>query len=259
MKMIQQFLRLTLVISKWLFSLLKRNYLRVQYAFKAKAETKAKAFYQKRKQATAPSARLYVAQYQYRSREDIMALFKHLNLIYIGQLQFSADCQMLANMDQADYLPYRDHKALLDKMTLLYSNAILDEKIVPLYIRWINDKVGYGCFADEDIPPHTLIGEYSGEVQRHSPSNSTTWSWSYPSHGDFCAAYAEKYQLIATNMGNELRFFNHSDRPNCQSRFVFIGGSWRVLYVSSRLIKKHEEITTNYGEKYWLKRKKLRL
>ncbi len=211
--------------------------------------------------AASPSKRLYAPNYKYRTHDEILALFKHLNLTYIGRTQFSAECKMLENIDQAAYLPYKEHKASHDNHSFTFTTDILAEKIAPIYLKWINDKVGYGCFADEDIPPNTLIGEYTGEIQLKEEANQSNqvWNWNYPSHGKFSEQYLQSMSLSAFKIGNEIRFINHSDAPNCKSVFVFTDGAWCVIYVANKLIKKNEEILVSYGKAYWYKKRKIHL
>ena len=52
------------------------------------------------------------------------------------------------------------------------------------------------------------------------------------------------------------RFVNHSDEPNVETKFVFQGNSWHLIYVAKKEIKTGEQLFVNYGSGYWTTREK---
>src|SRR5690349_6625155 len=67
----------------------------------------------------------------------------------------------------------------------VYYKRDLEEKRVPkLIIRWIDEEMGYGIFADELILPGRFIGEYVGIVRRHDKNLDR--------YNDYCFEYPLK-------------------------------------------------------------------
>jgi SET domain-containing protein len=58
-------------------------------------------------------------------------------------------------------------------------------------------------------------------------------------------------EIDAAEYGSVARFFNHSQRPNCEFKRVVSGGLVRVLCCTARGVAEGEELTLNYGSSYW--------
>lgn len=108
----------------------------------------------------------------------------------------------------------------------------------------INEVIGYGMFAAHQIPADAPVGEYVGKIIKHKiladiPSrylastnlSKDEWTWSID---------AEEY-------GNETRFINHSDDPNCKMWISKDRKKIRVYIYTIRTVEAGEELTTNYG------------
>jgi hypothetical protein len=121
-------------------------------------------------------------------------------------------------------------------------------------IRWIDETMGYGLFAEIPFKKEQFIGEYVGQVRKirrlhpdlngyclHLPSR--LWSWNF-------------YVIDAEKLGNELRFANHSDKPNMQPISLLDRGLLHIGLFAARDIEVGEELTFNYGKDYWRKRQK---
>jgi SET domain-containing protein len=91
---------------------------------------------------------------------------------------------------------------------------------------------GRGLFARQAIPAGTQIGHYDGRVNRE---NGMHVLWVDNGSGD-------EEDWIGYDGVNELRFLNHSSRPNGEM-------DGQELY-ASRDIDMHEEITIDYGEEF---------
>lgn len=92
-----------------------------------------------------------------------------------------------------------------------------------LVIKFIDDTMGYGLFADDLILKGSFIGEYTGLVNTASENNiqikeiSDGESKSYFNPLAYCCEYpsCEGDVLIdAYEFGNVIRFINHSDDPS---------------------------------------------
>ena len=86
--------------------------------------------------------------------------------------------------------------------------------------------VGYGVFATMPIPCNEFIGEYVGVVMESSTAvTSCSYSLNYPS--------ADKsFVISAKEIGNLIRFVNHSPSPNASFQPFISEGIVHVLCVS---------------------------
>ena len=96
----------------------------------------------------------------------------------------------------------------------------------------------WGIFAEEPIPPRRKIIEYAGEKisRRETKRRDADRKLHYLFTLD---AY---WTLDGAVGGSGAEFINHSCEPNCYA-WVFRG---HILYMSSRLIKKGEELLIDY-------------
>jgi len=137
----------------------------------------------------------------------------------------------------------------------LYEHPIQRGQLADVYIRWIDDVLGYGLFADKDLHPGVFVGEYTGIVRRlyrrHPDPNAYClhyptkfWSWKY-------------YAIDALHEGNLTRFINHSDDPNLQPLCTVQRGLLHQIFVTKRAVKADTQLTFDYGVDYWQKRQKI--
>lgn len=131
----------------------------------------------------------------------------------------------------------------------------IENMIIPkIAICWVNSQIGYGVFAIQDIPAWSFLGEYTGILRKRR----SIWL----DENDYCFRYpipkrSWKYLTIDSGkQGNFTRFINHSDLPNAEAISIFYNNSIRIIIRSTQLIKKHEQITYDYGPLYWKHRKK---
>ena len=136
----------------------------------------------------------------------------------------------------------------------LYGDLVKDSYLADIYVKFINDEIGYGTFANSDIKKHQLIGEYTGLI--HADRGDSTWAWDYPADGFKSELHIPAASLDAKYKGNGLRFLNHHDNANVSTVNLFSEGLIRILCVANQDIKKDEQIFVNYGDKYWSARKK---
>jgi ankyrin repeat protein len=93
----------------------------------------------------------------------------------------------------------------------------------------------YGVISTTPIPDGATLAEYTGELMSGEPD-------------DMSYIYRVGKQFIDGRViGSIGRFFNHSDNNNC--RFVTEGG--KVLIKTTREIAPGEQLTVNYGHKYF--------
>ncbi len=106
----------------------------------------------------------------------------------------------------------------------LLNSGRISKDIIIKHIGLINDiDVGYGIFSSQNIPTSTFIGEYVGVISDTNIPNS--YSLSYPSaHGG--------YEISANEVGNIIRFVNHSQTPNCQFQHIWHENMIHIICVS---------------------------
>ena len=133
-----------------------------------------------------------------------------------------------------------------------YENEMKQGYTPDLYVRWIDNILGYGLFADAEIEEGEFIGEYTGLVRQLSRFK--------PEPNDYCFHYPNKwfslhYRVVdAQNEGNLMRFMNHSEIPNVQPYFVMDRGLPHIIFLANQKIKKRTQLTFDYGKDYWMRR-----
>lgn len=137
-----------------------------------------------------------------------------------------------------------------------YHSEISSGATAAMIIQWIDPTLGYGAFAAEDLFSGEFIGEYTGIVRQLYRR--------HPNHNPYCFHYPTKlwslnyFTIDSMKEGNLTRFINHSTQPNLQPLCTVDRGLLHLVLVANREIKKGEQLTFDYGEDYWLKRKSAR-
>lgn len=128
-------------------------------------------------------------------------------------------------------------------------------RVAPVSVRYIDDKMGYGLFAEAALPPFTYIGQYTGMITRWRVfrQNQNGYCFHYPS-GRF---HFKIFMVDALKGGNETRFVNHGDSPNAEPLTQLDRGMLHVFFRTTRKIEYGEEILINYGCDYWMRREKV--
>ena len=116
-------------------------------------------------------------------------------------------------------------------------------------IRYINDNVGHGVFAEELLKADCYIGEYTGIVRENTriyfvPLNN--YCFQYP-----VLDRTGRNFVIDGTKGNFTRFINHSPKPNLQPAYAFVDGFYHLIIFPNRDIQKGEQLSYDYGESYW--------
>ena len=208
-------------------------------------------------ESESPSSRVDKQGICYQGKEQMTELFNQLNLKYIERVLYTKECFGYARLKKTDHSEYNADPAYYDEMTEKYGALVRSAYLAPVYVKWCSDEVGYGVFASEDIPAGSLIGEYAGVVALKRFVKNKTWSWRYPSRGDFEGKLKCDLSLDGGIYGNELRFINHSDDLNTCPIEVHDGTTWVNCYYASKDINKDHEVFVSYGENYWKDRAKI--
>lgn len=168
------------------------------------------------------------------------------NFKYISQQEYEDIC---------DGFPPFDEKKLtkLEKdNTKRYEKLITKGYEAPWYLRYINEQIGHGAFADEDIEQWQMVGEYTGIVIEKFKSQDidSSYSWTLLAP-EFYRNETQIFYVNAKKAGNFTRFINHSSYPNVIPLFVYSSDAWHLIYIAVRPIKKDEQLLVDYGQGYW--------
>lgn len=186
---------------------------------------------------------------------DQHALEQFFHFTYSDSLCFSNYPSFKALLRQR---PYLLSKSLLGgelyRLGNLYRSHTKKELYTNTSIRWVGDDIGYGLFTEEPLDKGTIIGELTGTVRR-------LHRW-HPDTNPYCFLYPTRlwslcfYVIDSQDVGNELRFINHSDHPNLEPQWVIDRELLHLLFYTKTPLKRGAELTYNYGNDYWRHRKK---
>jgi hypothetical protein len=115
-----------------------------------------------------------------------------------------------------------DIRAFLDEGVVLNSSLSIREVGVVGGI-----DLGHGLFAESHLSADCLLGEYVGVVA--SSASPTPYSLNYPSS-------TGGHEINASEVGNIIRFVNHSEYPNAVFRSVVLDGLAHVLCVRNYIL-----------------------
>lgn len=187
---------------------------------------------------------------------SLNAFEQTLNFRYRSSLTFSSYSLLREVIHQCPYL-LRCPSLTSDNYawTKHFQNELDFEKIAPISIRWIDSVIGYGAFAEKEIRVGAYVGEYTGVVRHLSRLHSD--------HNPYCFHYPTrfwslKYFVIdSMREGNFTRFVNHSQHPNLDPLCLVDRGLLHQIFIANKVIKPGEQLTFNYGDDYWIKRKQV--
>jgi SET domain-containing protein len=176
---------------------------------------------------------------------------RHLGMTYLYKTETDiSELKSLTKHSLINSASYKHNKKR-------FGPQVKDSHIADIYVKFINDEIGYGLFANSDIKNHQLVGEYAGVIRKGK--GDSTWTWHYPSDKFRSALNIPELSLDGKYSGNGMRFINHHDDANVGIEYLFSDGFIRLLYVSKKDIKKDEQLFINYGDKYWADRNKQNL
>ncbi|HSW72181.1 MAG TPA: SET domain-containing protein-lysine N-methyltransferase [Chlamydiales bacterium] len=133
-----------------------------------------------------------------------------------------------------------------------YEDEILTPKDPPIILKWIDQDIGWGVFAEKDLTPKTYIGEYTGFLRKKK--NRLDKKNSYCFEYMIGETKETNFTIDAQDKGNFTRFINHSPTGNADPMIIYSGGIMRVIIYANQKIPKGAQITYDYGPDYWAKR-----
>ncbi|MDE3055129.1 MAG: SET domain-containing protein-lysine N-methyltransferase [Verrucomicrobiota bacterium] len=116
-------------------------------------------------------------------------------------------------------------------------------------IRFIDNQLGFGVFAEERIPSCAFVGEYTGllipwkKKSLHDKFHAIRYTiWGIK---------RKKFLLDGERVGNFTRCINHSTTPNLCLQSVYWKGIPRFIFLALKEIAQGEQLTFDYGTLFW--------
>lgn len=189
----------------------------------------------------------------YKTKEEILSLFQELGVSYIIKPELSIPLPAVSPENTEYYCDNKEEFRLLNER---YGDLIRKGDMGHVYVKKINEHMGYGLFASRDLPEGTFVGEYTGIVRIASHCSmeddnkeyETDYAWDYPDLED----HGRELEIDARNKGKETRFINHDFQPNVDIDHTVVDDLWRLFFVTNRIVKKDSQILASYGEDYWV-------
>ncbi len=174
-------------------------------------------------------------------------IFKKLNITYSKDLHF-----LKSKIKKKVIKSWEKNQDPANRWLSFYcQDDMIDQRHPQMELRYINGILKYGLFALEDIGTHRFIGEYTGTVRKQTLKMLFT--------NFYCVEYpvgfqsARRWVIDAEKKGNFTRFINHSKTPNVEMKSaLFDDGLMHVIFLAKRRIQKQEQLTMNYGRRFWL-------
>lgn len=175
-----------------------------------------------------------------------------LEIEYIQTLEFEHPDYLKWAVKKSQKRLKRNRYRKMNRWILaLHKKAILSPRHDHIYVRYIDPSIGYGVFANRDIPALTYIGEYTGVVTLRKKKRTRLNDYVF---GYMTGPKDSPFIIDAQKRGNFTRFINHSDDPNLSSRWVVIKGVTHIIFFSNQFIPDGRQLTYDYGKYYWRSR-----
>jgi uncharacterized protein len=173
---------------------------------------------------------------------------------FIPQLDFEAFGTLLEILEKTQKI---HKKGELTKEQLwwgsYYKKEIQTMFFPEVTVRWIDDSIGWGVFADKDFKKGEFIVEYAGilrQRRRQDQKNSYCFEYAIAPH------VPTRFTIDAETQGGIGRFINHSDRPNLFSALATFDWISHVILIANEPIQIGEQLCYDYGPHYWSRRAK---
>lgn len=134
-----------------------------------------------------------------------------------------------------------------------HHEAIAQGGLAPCALKRMADAKGWGLVAMEDFDIGQYLGEYTGIVSarplwREPPD---PYTFRYPWNFRHLGCLPWKVWTCAAEQGSLMRFLNHARHANARAHHVIHGGFVRLIVYTTRRIRRGEELTLHYGDRYW--------
>ncbi|MFO7559584.1 MAG: SET domain-containing protein-lysine N-methyltransferase [Desulfobacterales bacterium] len=200
----------------------------------------------------------------YREKDEILKLFRDQNVVYLTRTRIGWEPLREINLENSTY--YLESREVFQELSRRYHEDIEKGNLAPLYIKKIDERLGFGVFAADEIKKDDFIGEYAGVIQipgkdaggeMEEGGYESDFSWYYLDK----IADGPELEINGRLEGNEMRFVNHGDNFNVDVEHTIHDGHWIIFFKAARDIQKDEQFLISYGDGYWDEdcRKRLKL
>jgi len=129
-----------------------------------------------------------------------------------------------------------------------FRKEILSHHLPEVSVRWIDERMGWGVFAERNFKAMEFIAEYTGVVRKRKRSDRTN---------AYCFEYfPDPYVIDAQDQGGLARYINHSETANLVSAPAWIDGVLHIILYTKHPVLKNSQLCYDYGPDYWKHRKK---
>ncbi len=178
-----------------------------------------------------------------------------MGIVYCSQLEFASpkvEKQMHESCMKAEKRGWIDPRQRW--LGSYYAQEIQAGRHPPVTVAWIDPALGYGVFANQAIPRHTFVGEYTGLLRKRSLFGRLKNAYCF----NYTIGFGRKtpYVIDAREQGNFTRYINHSDEPNLETASVLHQGKMHMIFYATGDIPKGAQLSCDYGLKYWIGRKR---
>ncbi|KAK2080600.1 hypothetical protein QBZ16_000454 [Prototheca wickerhamii] len=112
----------------------------------------------------------------------------------------------------------------------------------------LSDVQGWGAFLSGSARKGDHLGEYVGELISHEEAERRGKSYDLDDNS-YLFDLNKKWVVDAKSKGRTVRFANHSDAANCQTRIFMVDGDHRIAILAKEDLQDGEEIFYNYSYK----------
>jgi len=190
---------------------------------------------------------------KFETNNEIISLFNNLNIRYLKKNEMTYSEIIKIDLRTSNY--YKDNYDEFIYLGKKYGEKLINHLKPPVYIKKVNDQIGYGLFAAEPLKADDLIGEYTGIVQEaydldisnKETSAKTEYAWDYPDD----IPGLPPLEINARYAGGVLRFVNHSFQPNLRIEHTVVNNEWKIFFAADEDIKADTELFVDYGDTYW--------
>ncbi len=172
---------------------------------------------------------------------------------WVSTLEFDSESIRSHIIRQCEKL-YEKGELTIEQMWLgrYYEKEIREHKSPNVAIRYIDDRLGWGVFALQDLKKMQFVAEYVGKVRKRKKEDEKN---GYCFEYLVAQGFKSPYTIDARDQGGYARYINHSEAPNLNSALATFDHVSHVILFAKEQVAKGTQLCYDYGSDYWSKRK----